>query len=139
LSLSQTVPVSGAIVVTTPQTVSIADTRRAIRMYQKLNVPALGVIENMSYFVCPDCGKESDIFGRGGAEALTKEVGVPFLGCIPLYEPIRRGGDAGVPIVEGEPDSVPSRAFFQVAERAAAQISIASYQQKKTISLTPVR
>jgi ATP-binding protein involved in chromosome partitioning len=139
LSLSQTVPVSGAILVTTPQTVSIADTRRAIRMYQKLNVPTLGLIENMSYFVCPDCGRESDIFGRGGAAQLAEQSGVPFLGSIPLYEPIRRGGDAGIPIVESEPQSAPARALMEVAERAATQISIASYQQKRTISLTPVR
>jgi ATP-binding protein involved in chromosome partitioning len=139
LSLSQTVPVAGAIVVTTPQSVSIADTRRAVRMYQKLKVPTLGVIENMSYFVCPGCSRESDIFGRGGAEALAAELEVPFLGGIPLYEPIRRGGDAGVPIVDGEPDSPPALAIMGVAERAAAQISIASYQQKKTISLTPVQ
>jgi ATP-binding protein involved in chromosome partitioning len=137
LSLSQTVPVSGAIVVSTPQSVSVADTRRAVRMYQKLNVPTLGVIENMSYFVCPDCGRESDIFGRGGASRLAEELGVPFLGGIPLYEPIRRGGDTGVPIVESEPDSAPARAFRATAERAAAQISIASYQRKKTIVLTP--
>jgi ATP-binding protein involved in chromosome partitioning len=139
LSLSQTVPVSGAIVVTTPQSVSIADTRRAVRMYQKLNVPTLGIIENMSYFVCPDCGRESDIFGRGGAAQLAEQLQVPFLGSIPLYEPIRRGGDAGVPIVDSEPASAPARAFLEAAERAAAQLSIASYQQKKTISLTPVR
>ena len=137
LSLSQTVPVSGAIVVTTPQSVSIADTRRAIRMYQKLNVPTLGVIENMSYFVCPDCGRESDIFGRGGARQLSEQLGVPFLGSIPLYEPIRRGGDSGVPIVISEPESAPARAFFAAAEQAAAQISIASY--KKPIPLIPVK
>ena len=103
LSLSQTVPVSGAVVVTTPQTVSIADTRRAVRMYQKLNVPTLGLIENMSHFVCPGCQHESDIFGRGGGEILADELSVPFLGRIPIYEPIRIGGDTGVPITIGEP------------------------------------
>jgi ATP-binding protein involved in chromosome partitioning len=139
LSLTQTVPVSGSIVVTTPQTVSIADSRRAVRMYQKLNVPTLGIIENMSYFVCPDCGRESDIFGRGGAEKLSAELDVPFLGGIPLYEPIRRGGDAGVPIVESDPGSPPARAFLAAAEQAAARISIASYQQNKKIPLIPVR
>ena len=97
LSLSQTVPVAGSVVVTTPQVVSVADTRRAVRMYQKLNVPTLGLIENMSHFVCPSCRHESDIFGKGGGEALAAELGVPFLGRIPLYEPIRRGGDTGVP------------------------------------------
>jgi ATP-binding protein involved in chromosome partitioning len=138
LSISQSVPVAGAVVVTTPQTVSVADTRRAVRMYQKLNVPTLGLVENMSYFACPGCGRESDLFGRGGGERLAGEMDVPFLGSIPLYEPIRVGGDKGVPIVIGEPDSVPARAFMGVAERAAAQVSIASYRPK-AISLTPVK
>jgi ATP-binding protein involved in chromosome partitioning len=137
LSLSQTVPVAGAIVVTTPQTVSLADTRRAVRMYQKLNVPTLGLIENMSHFVCPDCGHESDIFGKGGGEELARAMELPFLGRVPLYEPIRRGGDAGVPIVISEPDSPAARAFLGVAERAAAQVSIATYR-KPTIPLIPV-
>lgn len=136
LSLSQVVPVAGAIVVTTPQTVSLADTRRAVRMYQKLQVPPLGLIENMSYFVCPACGHESDIFGKGGGERVAAELGVPFLGQIPLYEPIRLGGDTGVPIVLAEPESPAARAFFTVAEQTAAQVSIASY--KRPISLTPV-
>lgn len=138
LSLSQTVPVAGAIVVTTPQTVSVADTRRAIRMYQKLNVPTLGIVENMSYFVCSGCGRESDVFGRGGGERLAEQLGVPFLGGVPLYEPIRVGGDTGVPIIVGEPDSAPARALLGAAERAAAQVSIASYRPK-AITLTPVR
>jgi ATP-binding protein involved in chromosome partitioning len=138
LSISQTVPVAGAVVVTTPQTVSIADTRRAIRMYQKLNVPTLGVVENMSYFVCPDCGHESDIFGKGGGKRFAEELQVPFLGHVPLYKPVRVGGDSGVPIVVGEPDSAAARAFMAVAEHAAAQVSIASYRPK-AIQLTPVR
>jgi ATP-binding protein involved in chromosome partitioning len=136
LSLSQTVPVAGAIVVTTPQTVALADTRRAVRMYQKLNVPTLGLIENMSHFVCPDCGRESDIFGKGGGEALASQLDVPFLGRVPLYEPIRKGGDSGVPIVVGEPDSPAALAFLAAAEQAAAQVSIASY--RKPVPLTPV-
>jgi ATP-binding protein involved in chromosome partitioning len=138
LSLSQTVPVAGAIVVTTPQSVSVADTRRAIRMYQKLNVPTLGLVENMSYFVCPGCNRSSDIFGRGGGERLAREVEIPFLGSVPLYEPLRIGGDTGNPIVIGEPASAPALAFMAVAERAAAQVSIASYRPK-AIPLTPVR
>jgi len=136
LSLSQTVPVSGAVVVTTPQTVSIADTRRAIRMYQKLNVPVLGLVENMSHFVCPGCGVESDIFGKGGGELLAGETSVPFLGRVPIYEPIRIGGDTGVPITIGEPQSPAARAFQAAAERLAAQLSIASY--KRPIPLVPV-
>lgn len=137
LSLSQTVPVAGSVVVTTPQTVSLADTRRAVRMYQKLNVPTLGLVENMSHFVCPNCEHESDIFGKGGGEALAGELNTPFLGRIPIYEPIRVGGDAGVPICIGEPNSPAARAFRAAAERLAAQLSIASY--KRPIPLVPVQ
>ena len=138
LSLSQSVPVSGSVVVTTPQTVSIADTRRAIRMYQKLNVPTLGLIENMSHFVCPSCSEESDIFGKGGGETLAGEMGVPFLGRVPIYEPIRRGGDTGVPITIGEPASPAAQAFRAAAERLAAQLSIAAFA-KRPIPLMPVK
>jgi len=137
LSLSQSVPVAGSVVVTTPQTVSVADTRRAVRMYQKLNVPTLGLVENMSHFVCPTCRHETDIFGKGGGETLATELGIPFLGRIPIYEPIRVGGDTGVPIVVGEPDSPAAKAFRAAAERLAAQLSIAAYA-KKPIPLTPV-
>ncbi len=136
LSLSQTVPVAGAVVVTTPQTVSLADSRRAMRMYQKLNIPILGLIENMSYFVCPSCQHESDIFGKGGGEGIADELQVPFLGSIPIYEPIRIGGDTGVPIVVSEPESPAGRALLAAAEAAAAQVSIASF--KRPIPLTPV-
>jgi ATP-binding protein involved in chromosome partitioning len=135
LSLSQTVPVAGAVVVTTPQTVSLADTRRAVAMYRKLRIPVIGLIENMSHFVCSGCGRESDIFGKGGGERLSEDVEVPFLGQIPLYEPIRVGGDTGVPIVLAEPESPVTDAFLTAAERVAAQVSIASF---KGIPLTPV-
>ena len=128
LSLSQTVPVAGSIVVTTPQQVSLADSRRAVRMYQKLNIPTLGIIENMSHFVCPSCHHESDIFGRGGGERMAAEMGVAFIGRIPIYQPIREGGDSGVPLVIGEPESPAAKAFMAAAERAAAEISIASYK-----------
>lgn len=138
LSLSQTVPVAGAVVVTTPQIVSVADTRRAVRMYQKLNVPTLGLIENMSHFICPTCRHESDIFGKGGGEALAEELSVPFLGRIPIYEPIRIGGDTGVPITIGDKQSPAAESFRYAAERLAAQLSIASYK-KSAIPLIPVR
>lgn len=126
LSLSQTVPVSGAVVVTTPQTVSVADSRRAVGMYRKLNVPTLGIVENMSHFACPSCNHESDIFGKGGGESAAEDMGVPFLGRIPIYQSIRQGGDHGNPIVLAEPESAASRAFLDVAERTAAQVSIAA-------------
>ena len=137
LSLSQSVPVSGAIVVTTPQKVSLSDTRRAVRMYQKLNIRPLGLIENMSHFECPSCGTETDLFGHGAGEALAGEMSIPFLGRLPIYQPIRVGGDTGRPIVVAEPESAAGRAFRKVAEQAAAQVSIASFS--KVIPLTPVR
>src|SRR5215831_9375290 len=129
LSLSQTVPVAGAIVVTTPQLVSLADSRRAIAMYKKLNIPPLGVIENMSYFSCPSCGHEADIFGHGGGEKMAGELGIPFIGRVPIYQPIREGGDTGVPLLIGDPGSAAARAFVSAAERLAAEVSIASYKR----------
>jgi ATP-binding protein involved in chromosome partitioning len=143
LSLSQTVPVVGAIVVTTPQQVSLADSRRAVRMYQKLNIPTLGIVENMSYHRCTNCHHESDLFGHGGGELLATDMDVPFLGRLPVYQPIREGGDSGVPLVVGEPASEASRAFLTVAERTAAQVSIAAHKaaeaNKGKIPLIPVR
>jgi ATP-binding protein involved in chromosome partitioning len=138
LSLSQTVPVAGAIVVTTPQQVSLADSRRAIAMYKKLNIPTLGIVENMSYFVCTNCHHEAEIFGHGGGERIATDLGVPFIGRIPLYQAIREGGDSGVPLIISEPDSPAARAFMAAAERTAAQVSIASFT-RQTIPLTVVR
>ena len=115
-------------VAATPQTVALADSRRAVAMYKKLEIPTLGVVENMSHFVCPSCQHQSDIFGQGGGERMAAELDVPFLGKIPIYEPIRVGSDTGTPIVVSEPDSPAAKAFFHVAERAAAQVSIASFE-----------
>jgi ATP-binding protein involved in chromosome partitioning len=137
LSLSQTVPVAGSIVVTTPQQVSLADSRRAIRMYQKLNIPALGVIENMSHFVCPNCSHESDIFGQGGGQRMADDMNVAFLGRVPVYQPIREGSDRGVPLVLSDVESPAAKAFMATAERVAAEISIASYK-RAPIPLTPI-
>jgi ATP-binding protein involved in chromosome partitioning len=137
LSLSQIVPVAGAVLVTTPQTVALADTRRAVQMYRKLNIPTIGLIENMSYFVCPGCSTESDIFGRGGGEKLAAEMSVPFLGSVPLYTPVRTGGDTGVPVVMSEPDAPPSRALMAAAERVAQQVSISAHS-RRTIPLMQV-
>ena len=143
LSLSQTVPVSGAVVVTTPQTVSVADSRRAVGMYRKLNVPTLGIVENMSHFACPSCNHESDIFGKGGGESAAEDMGVPFLGRIPIYQPIREGSDIGVPLVKAEPVSTATQAFLAIAEQTAAQVSIAAHNvamaNKGKIPLVPVR
>ena len=143
LSLSQTVPVAGAIVVTTPQRVSLADSRRAVRMYQKLNIPTLGIVENMSYYTCPNCHFETDLFGHGGGEALATDLEVPFLGRLPIYQPIREGSDSGVPLIVAEPTSPAAKSFLTVAERTAAQISIAAHKtaeaNKGKIPLIPVR
>lgn len=143
LSMSQTVPVVGSIVVTTPQQVSLSDSRRAIRMYQKLNIPPIGIVENMSYYQCTNCHHEADIFGHGGGEKLAEELNVPFLGRLPVYQPIREGSDSGVPLVVAEPASPAARAFLTLAERAAAQVSIAAHKTAEAnrgkIPLIPVR
>ena len=142
LSLSQSVHVSGSVVVTTPQTVSVADTRRAVRMYQKLNIQTLGLVENMSHFVCPSCSHESDIFGKGGGESLATELGVPFLGRIPIYEPIRIGGDTGVPVTIGDAGSAAAQAFRSAAQRLATQIAVQTHEAgkvKRPIPLTQVK
>jgi ATP-binding protein involved in chromosome partitioning len=108
-------------------------------MYQKLNIPTMGIIENMSYYACPRCGHEADIFGHGGGEQLAEQLDLPFLGRIPMYQPIREGGDSGVPLVVSEPASPAAKAFLAAAERTAAEISIASFARTATIPLIPVR
>ncbi len=128
LSLSQTVPAAGAIVVTTPQQVSLADSRRAVRMYQKLNIPPLGLVENMSFHECTNCHHVAQIFGHGGGEQLAGQLNVPFLGRLPLYEPIRVGGDRGIPLVIAEPDSVGTRAFMDLAEAVMAELAVAAHR-----------
>jgi ATP-binding protein involved in chromosome partitioning len=142
LSLAQTVPVAGAIVVTTPQQVSLADSRRAIRMYDKLKIDTLGVIENMSYYACPSCHHTANIFGHGGGEKMAAEMGVPFLGRLPIYEPIRKGSDVGIPLVAAEPQSEAALAFGHAAAQAAAQVSMkaikSALDSKGHIPLTPV-
>jgi ATP-binding protein involved in chromosome partitioning len=143
LSLSQTVAVAGAVVVTTPQQVSLADTRRAIRMYQKLTIPTLGVVENMSYYACPNCHHESDLFGFGGGEQMAQAMEVPFLGRLPVYQPISLSSDRGIPIVIAEADSVAARAFVTLAERVAAEVARNAHKSamanKGKIPLIPIR
>jgi ATP-binding protein involved in chromosome partitioning len=120
----------------------VADTRRAVRMYQKLNIATLGLVENMSHFICPSCEHESDIFGKGGGEMLATELGVPFLGRIPIYEPIRLGGDTGVPVTIGEPRSAAAHAFRAAAAQLATQIAVTNFNAgnvKRPIPLTQVR
>lgn len=124
LSLAQLVPVQGAVLVTTPQEVAVMDVRRALRMFETVAVPVLGVVENMSYFVAPDTGNRYNIFGEGGGEKLADQYGVPFLGAVPMGMDVREGGDHGVPIVVSQPDSPQALAFKHVAEEIARQVSI---------------
>ena len=139
LSLSQTVPVSGAIVVTTPQTVSLADSRRAVAMYKKLEIQTLGIIENMSHYVCPSCHHGSDIFGEGGGQRVADELNVPFLGRIPIYTPIRVGSDTGVPLVTSEEDSPAARAFLDTSERITAQVAMTGHETPSAEAPTNVQ
>lgn len=124
LSLAQLVPVQGAVLVTTPQEVAVMDVRRALRMFETVAVPVLGVVENMSYFVAPDTGIRYNIFGEGGGQKLADQYDVPFLGAIPLGLEVREGGDKGVPVVVSQPESVQAEAFRKVAEEVARQVSI---------------
>jgi len=124
LSLAELVPVQGAVLVTTPQEVALIDVRRALRMFETVAVPVLGVIENMSYFIAPDTGKRYNIFGEGGGERLANEYAVPFLGSIPMGIEVREGGDKGIPVVVGKPESPQAQAIRKVAEEVARQVSI---------------
>jgi ATP-binding protein involved in chromosome partitioning len=119
LSLVQTAQVTGAVIVTTPQEVATGDALRGVKMFQRVNVPVFGIIENMSYFECPHCGKPTAIFGSGGGRRLADEVELPLLGEIPLYPNILVGGDSGTPIVVAEPTSSAARALTIIAERVA--------------------
>jgi ATP-binding protein involved in chromosome partitioning len=124
LSLAQSVPLTGGVVVSTPQDVALADARRGLAAFEQLNVPVLGVIENMAYFIAPDTGQRYEIFGYGGAERAAEELKAPFLGRLPLDQRVREGGDVGQPIVAVEPDSEIAEAFREIARQLAAQVSM---------------
>ncbi len=124
LTLVQTIPLSGAVVVTTPQDVALIDARRAIKMFQEVKVPILGIIENMSYFICPHCNEKTEIFSHGGGEKTSERYNVPFLGRIPIDTAIREAGDSGDPIVHKSPDSPHAQAFMKIAEGVASRISV---------------
>jgi ATP-binding protein involved in chromosome partitioning len=124
LSLAQQVPLAGAVVVATPQQVALDDAIKAIAMFQKLEVPILGIVENMSYFVCPTCSERHEIFAHGGARTKAAELGVPFLGEIPLHSAVRAGGDDGAPVVLSAPAGLEAAAFRAAARQLAARLSI---------------
>jgi ATP-binding protein involved in chromosome partitioning len=134
LSLSQTIPLTGAVIVSTPQDLALTVASKAITMFQKLNVPILGIVENMSYYVCPQCGHREEIFGHGGAREAAKKLGFAFLGEIPLDPSIRVQSDSGKPVALDD-TTVYGKAFQQVAGALAAQISIASYQVPQDIRI----
>jgi ATP-binding protein involved in chromosome partitioning len=124
LTLTQSASLSGAVIVTTPQEVSLIDARKGLQMFQKVNVPVLGLVENMSYFSCPDCGKVADIFRRGGGRRMSEELKVPLLGEIPIDPEIAETGDRGVPLVAAKPDSNIAKVYQVIAGAVAAQMSI---------------
>lgn len=124
MSMAQEAPIAGVVIVSTPQEVSIEDAMKAITMFEKLDVPVFGIVENMSYFIAPDTGNRYDIFGHGGARDAAEELGIDFLGEIPIEPRVREAGDAGVPVVSGAPDSAPARAFEQIAGKVAARLSV---------------
>jgi ATP-binding protein involved in chromosome partitioning len=133
LSMAQSVPMAGAVVVTTPQGVSVSDVRKAVGMFRQLNIPVLGVIENMSYFVCGHCNERTDIFGNGGGRRMADEMQIPFLGEVPIDTRVREGGDEGRPIVTVAPDAPAARAFADLAGRVAAQVSIQNMRVLRVI------
>jgi ATP-binding protein involved in chromosome partitioning len=124
LTLVQTIPLTGAVIVTTPQDISLADARKGFAMFEKVNVPILGIVENMSYFVCTHCGQREEIFDNGGGRKAAEELGVPFLGDIPIHTSIRQSGDRGKPIVADERHLAEAGAISLIARNMAAQISI---------------
>lgn len=131
LSLAQSVPLAGGVIVTMPQEVSRADALRGLRMFEQLQVPVLGVIENMSYLPMPD-GSTMDLFGRGGGRKLAEQAGVPFIGEVPIDPRVRVGGDSGVPIVVSDPDSPAAQAFVAIAKDVAAKISVQTLSRQQS-------
>jgi ATP-binding protein involved in chromosome partitioning len=122
LTLAQNVPLKGAIIISTPQDLSLIDARRGLAMFRKVNVPVLGIVENMSYFQCPHCGTKSDIFGHGGARHEAERLGVPFLGEVPLHMAIRASSDAGNPVVESEPDGPHAAIYRAIGAKVRDQL-----------------
>jgi ATP-binding protein involved in chromosome partitioning len=133
LTMAQQVPLKGAVIVSTPQDLALIDARRGIAMFRRVNVPVLGIVENMSYFLCPHCGGRSDIFGHGGARAEAERLGVPFLGEVPLDMEIREKSDAGLPVVATAPDGAHARIYRDIAARVRDGLSGASRPAPKIV------
>ncbi len=135
LTLVQTIPLTGAVIVTTPQEVSLIDARKALKMFGRVNVPVLGIVENMSYFIAPDTGKKYDIFGSGGGMELAKATETPFLGGIPIDPRIRIGGDKGIPIVYDMPDSEQADAIMKIAENLGKEVDKRNLQSDSRVEI----
>jgi ATP-binding protein involved in chromosome partitioning len=123
LTMAQQVPLAGAVIVSTPQDLALIDARRGVEMFKRVNVPVLGIIENMSYFVCPKCGERHDIFSHGGAHKEAERLGVPFLGEVPLHMAIRETSDSGRPVVATDPDGPHAKAYREIASRVREQLA----------------
>ena len=136
LSLCQSIPITGAVIVSTPQDVALNVAQKAITMFKKLNAPILGIVENMSYYICPHCNAREDIFGTGGARKIAERLELPFLGEIPLTRQVREASDAGRPVVLTDPESPAAKAFMGAAERIAAQVSIRGMQAEAPVKVT---
>lgn len=135
LTLVQSIPLSGAVIVTTPQEVSLIDARKALKMFTRVNVPIVGIIENMSYFVAPDTGKKYDIFGTGGGNKLSKELEAPLLGNIPIEPSIRIGSDEGIPIAFDSPDSESSKVILDISKKLAYQIHMQNLKANSKVEI----
>ncbi|MGA7669579.1 MAG: iron-sulfur cluster carrier protein ApbC [Nitrolancea sp.] len=139
LTLVQQIPLSGAVIVTTPQNVALADAVKGLAMFREVKTTILGIVENMSYFICPNCGEETDIFGSGGGQHVSEEYEVPLLARIPLESSIRSGGDAGQPIIVSDPTSPPAEAFRHAGRQAAARLAVDAIKKprRERIMLRP--
>ena len=135
LTLVQTIPLTGAVIVTTPQEVSLIDARKALKMFTRVNVPVLGIVENMSYFVAPDTGKKYDIFGSGGGERISKELNTPFIGGIPIDPRIRKGGDSGIPVVYDIPDSDEAKIITRISRNLAEQVNLNNLKDNSKVEI----
>jgi ATP-binding protein involved in chromosome partitioning len=131
LSLSQLVPLSGTVIVTTPQDVALQDVVKSIAMFRRLEVPIIGIVQNMAYYVCPCCGTRADIFGTGGGRRLAERTGIAFLGEIPLHPSVREGGDGGRPVVVAAPESPQAEAFRNIAGAVAARVSVLAFDRQE--------
>jgi len=133
LTMAQQVPLSGAVIVSTPQDLALIDARKGLNMFKRVDVPLLGIVENMSTFICPKCGERSDIFGHGGARDEAQRLGVPFLGEVPLHMDIRSLSDSGKPVVVADPEGPHARNYRKIAQQVGEQLEAGLRRQAPRI------